>query len=148
MKKMKTICALLAIGLALTQTACSQKADLEQTVKKAQTLCPASPSTDKQHVITSIAYYDKTVRMTVEVDEHNKATYAHEVDPAQLKMDMHNNFSKSAVLDLLKENEQGQELLKAIADNDAEIELLCKGMQTGDSYKTTISNFQVKSATK
>ena len=61
---------------------------------------------------------------------------------------MHNNFSKSAVLDLLKENEQGQELLKAIADNDAEIELLCKGMQTGDSYKTTISNFQVKSATK
>ena len=51
-------------------------------------------------------------------------------------------------MDLLKENEQGQELLKAIADNDAEIELLCKGMQTGDSYKTTISDFQVKSATK
>lgn len=148
MKKAKIFCALLATCLALVMTACSQKADLEQTVKKAKTMCPASLANDKEYVITNIAYYDKTVRIIVEVDEHNKATYSHEVNPAHMKMDKNNNFSKNAVLRLLQENETGQQLLKAIVDNDAEMELQCKGMQTGESYKTTISNFEIKSAAK
>lgn len=148
MKKAKIFCALLATCLALVMTACSQKADLEQTVKNAKTMCPASPAYDKGHVITNIVYYDKTVRIIVDVDEHNTATYSHEVDPAWLELDKNNNSSKNAVLRLLQENETGQQLLKAIADNDAEMELDCKGMQTGESYGTTISNFEVESAAK
>ena len=125
-------------------TGCSAKENLSEAVNSVARMCPLSSSADGRHVITAVACVDGEVYVNVEVDEHNPATYAHELWPAAMAMDRNNNWSKDAVLKILSDTEQGKALMAAIAGNDATVVLRCKGKQTGNSYQEEITALEMK----
>ena len=118
---------LMAVAMMAALMGCSS----EEKLKEA--------SADGQHVITAVACVDGEVYINVEFDEHNPATYAHELWPAAMAMDRNNNWSRDAVHKILNETESGKALIAAIASNKAPVILRCKGKQTGSFYQQELA---------
>lgn len=130
---------LMAVAMMAALMGCSSEEKLKEAVNNVARMCPLSSSADGQHVITAVACVDGEVYINVEFDEHNPATYAHELWPAAMAMDRNNNWSRDAVHKILSETESGKALIAAIASNKAPVILRCKGKQTGSFYQQELA---------
>ena len=135
----KLFCGLAA--LVLLAAACSGREELQKTVEKAKYMCPLK--VNKMCTIVNMTCYENEVTVGVKVDEHNPVTYAHEVEPHNMKLFVGDG---RALVSELAETEDGKAMLKALVDNDGVIHFRCKGLQTGADYYISVSGYNLKSA--